>query len=103
MKRHLVWHSGELWYTFGSLRENVPPARDWHALDYEVADRVTSYWTNFIKTGAPNGEGLAKWPRSCEKPGWMDLGDKCVGHEDEESGVYAMVWEYTKRHAGIPE
>ena len=103
MNRHLVWHSGELWYTFGSLRENVPPARKWHELDYQVADAVTSYWANFIKTGDPNGEGLEKWPASGEKRGWMDLGDKCTGHEDVEDGVDAMVWTYTKRHAGIPE
>ena len=103
MARHLVWHSGELWYTFASLRENVPPARAWHELDYKLADQVTDYWANFIKCGDPNGEGLETWPASGEKHGWMDLGDKCVGHEDVEEGVDAMVWEYTKRHAGIPE
>ena len=103
MKQHLVWHSGELWYTFGSLRENVPPARAWHDLDFKVGDQVTGYWANFIKTGDPNGEGLPVWYRSCEKHGWMDLGDECVGHEDVEPGVDAMIWEYTKKHAGVPE
>ena len=103
MNRHLVWHSGELWYTFASLRENVPPARKWHDVDFALADKVTGYWANFIKTGDPNGEGLPVWPRSCEKHGWMDLGDECVGHEDVEPGVDAMIWAYTEKHAGIPE
>lgn len=97
MRKHLVWHSGELWYTFGSLRENVPPVRQWHDLDYRIADQVTSYWANFIATGDPNGENLAVWPRSDSFYGWMDLGDECVGHRGVESGVDEMLWKYTQR------
>ena len=52
-----AWHSSELWYVFGSLRD-IPEQRDWEDWDYELADICTSYWTNFMKNGDPNGEGL---------------------------------------------
>ena len=29
--------------------------------DYELSERMVSYWTNFAKTGNPNGEGLPEW------------------------------------------
>ncbi len=78
-RKLMSWHSNELWYSFGSLREGTPPARPWEAVDYQLADQMSSYWANFIKTGDPNGEGLPLWPASDEHFGFAELGDEIVG------------------------
>ncbi len=80
-ERLLSWHSNELWYMFKSLRENVPPARPWEQWDYTLADIMCSYWTNFIKTGDPNGDGLPRWEDSSEG-GFAILGDRIENVDD---------------------
>ena len=30
--------------------------------DFELADQMSSYWSNFAKTGNPNGAALLNWP-----------------------------------------
>ena len=83
----LAWHSAELWYTFASMREGVPPARPWEPVDFELADKLSSYWANFIATGDPNGNDfngnpLPLWPESRENYGWMEVTqDGLQGHE----------------------
>ncbi len=31
-------------------------------MDRKLSDQMMGYWTNFAKTGDPNGPGLPTWP-----------------------------------------
>ncbi|WP_242875597.1 carboxylesterase/lipase family protein [Anaerobium acetethylicum] len=53
-----AFHSAELWYTFGTLDRCWRPVTE---EDYQLSDRMLAYWTNFMKTGNPNGESLEEW------------------------------------------
>ena len=58
-----AWHSSELWFTMDTLDRCWRP---WEEADYQLRDRIMGYWTNFMKTGDPNGEGLPVW-KPCTK------------------------------------
>jgi carboxylesterase 2 len=48
----------------------------WTTEDYAITDTMSNYWTNFIKNGNPNGQGLGTWPaNSAASPVTMELGD----------------------------
>jgi para-nitrobenzyl esterase len=59
-------HSGEIEYVFRVLSSKGLPWRD---EDRAVSELMASYWTNFAKTGDPNGPGLPVWPRYTEAGG----------------------------------
>lgn len=96
----LAYHSSELWYTFASLRENVPPVRPWRQSDYQVADMVSSYWANFMATGDVNGEGLPYWPAASDDYGWMELLPEPVAREGLCAGEDQLLREYVKKVFG---
>ena len=53
---------GELQFIFGA--EGVPGAGMLTHRDREVSNMLRAYWTNFAKTGDPNGPGLPRWETS---------------------------------------
>ncbi len=52
-------HAGEIEYVFGMLSSKHLP---WRSSDHAVSELMASYWSNFAKTGDPNGPGLPHWP-----------------------------------------
>ena len=55
-----AFHSDEIEYVFGNLdsRKGARFTPD----DYKVSELMQTYWTNFAKTGNPNGPSTPPWP-----------------------------------------
>jgi para-nitrobenzyl esterase len=56
-------HASEIEFVFGMLDSRKLP---WRAEDRKVSELMGAYWSNFAKTGDPNGKGLPQWPAYSE-------------------------------------
>jgi len=62
-------HAGEIEYVFGAL-DTIADA-PWEPADRQLSDLMMTYWSNFARTGDPNGPGQPTWPRHTEPDGFQ--------------------------------
>ncbi|MFI4934066.1 MAG: carboxylesterase/lipase family protein [Caulobacterales bacterium] len=53
-------HGSEIAYVLGTMAASR--GMGWTDADRALSDQIQTYWSNFAKTGDPNGPGLPPWP-----------------------------------------
>jgi para-nitrobenzyl esterase len=73
-ERYGAFHSSEIPYVFDTLDTSTRP---FEKADRNLAEELSAYWVNYVKTGDPNGKRLATWPKlTADDKQILELGDR---------------------------
>ena len=84
-----AFHSAELEYVFGTL--DVRQGATWKPEDRNLSQKMMEYWTNFAKTGDPNGTGLVRWPRYDADGAVLHLDKEITARPDANRAKYQFL------------
>jgi len=84
-----AFHSDDIEYVFGTL--DTRPGWTASADDRKLSDEMMSYWTNFAKTGDPNGAGLPVWPKYDKDDSLIHLDSTITSGPDTLRGRYEFL------------
>lgn len=83
-------HSCEIEYVFGTL--DTRPGAAWAEEDRALSRMMTRYWTNFARSGNPNGPGLPAWPAYTDGDQVLHLDSATAARPDETRARYTEFW-----------
>ena len=84
-------HAFEIEYAMGNLDKN--PVFAWTKEDHQISKTMLTYFSNFIKTGDPNGSGLPKWMSNTKSaaPTFMNIGLKTQSEKAKDLDRYRFM------------
>jgi para-nitrobenzyl esterase len=90
-----AFHSDEIEYVFGTLDSR--PDAVWQPEDQQLSDLIETYWTNFAKSGDPNGGDAPKWRQYDGGDDWqvmhLDVRSESRPSEDRDRYLFLQsVW-----------
>ena len=77
-----AWHSSDLWYVFHAFRHSWRPFTPG---DEALSLKMVDYYTNFARSGDPNGKGGGEWT-----PYTQDVPEFMIFDADEEKAICTM-------------
>lgn len=84
-----AFHSDDLEYVFGTL--GTRSGAMWRPEDRKLSEQMMDYWTNFAKTGNPNGSGAPEWPRYDKTGEVLHLGSDTHASPDTTQARYEFL------------
>ena len=89
-----TFHAGEMIYAYGNVK-HAKYSHWFNQSDLDLSKIMLSYWSNFAKTGNPNGEGLPTWNKYMSSTdNVMELGSNVGPIEDRYLELYKLIEEF---------
>ncbi len=89
-----AFHSDELEYVFGTL--DTRHGAVWQSADRRLSQQMVGYWTNFARTGNPNGPNLPPWPSYDKQKEVLYLNDTITSAPDPTRAEF----DFLNKHPG---
>ena len=92
-----TYHSGEIIYAYGNIDKSIHGFA-YNESDYELSNRMLTYFSNFVKFGNPNGEGLIEWKKWDKvQNNILELGSEIKEIEEKYVPAYNIIQEWNER------